>query len=185
MTVQERVFTAEDLLRLPRGGKRYALLAGQIIEMTPTGEMHGLITAEITYRLTAFVRQHDLGRVYGAETGFKLSENPDTVYGIDAAFIAKARVKPVREGYIEGAPDLAVEVVSPGNTSIEMHEKIHAYFVAGAQLVWVIYPKARTIYVYHTEDDIKVRHETDSLDGGAVLPGLSLSIADLFAVLKD
>src|SRR5262245_5863313 len=99
MSVLERIYTAEDLLALPREGKRYELHKGTLVEMAPTGEIHGVLTAELAFQLTAFVREHDLGRVYGAETGFKLSKNPDTVVGVDAAFVTKARLKPLKEDY--------------------------------------------------------------------------------------
>src|SRR3954452_16305472 len=102
MAVHERLYTAADLFALPREGKRYELVSGTLIEMAPTGEIHGVLTAELAFRLRAFVRQHDLGRVYGAKTGFKLAENPDTVVGADAAFVSKARLKPLKEDYFDG-----------------------------------------------------------------------------------
>ena len=185
MTVQERLYTSDDLLNLTHDGKLYALVEGQIIEMAPTGQIHGLLTSQITYLLVGFVQAQGLGRVYGAETGFKLTKNPDTVYGIDVAFVSKARSQSVKESFFEGSPDLAVEVVSPGNTHLEMHEKVRAYFQAGARLVWIVYPKSRTIYVYRTETTVEILKESDVLTGDKVLPGFSVSVESLFAVLKD
>src|SRR5258708_39982761 len=91
MAVQERLYTAAELLELPHDKQRYALVKGHLIEMSLTGKSQGLLTAHITSLLYAFVEQHGLGMVYGAGTGFKLASNPDTVYGIDAAFVSKAR----------------------------------------------------------------------------------------------
>jgi Uma2 family endonuclease len=184
MAVHERLYTAEDLFALPRDQKRYALVEGQLIEMSPTGETHGRLTAQLLILLGVYVNQHKLGRVYGAETGFKVAENPDTVYGIDLAFVANARIQR-RENYFVGAPDLAIEVYSPGNTKIEMHKKVQNLFDAGTRLMWVLYPKSRVVYVYSTPDAITVLHETDTLDGGDVVPGLSIKIADVFAVLDE
>ncbi len=182
VAINQKLYTAADLIRLPHDQKRYALVAGELLEMSPTGKSHGLLTSELSYRLIAFVRQHDLGQVYGAETGFKLTENPDTVYGIDAAFVSKARAQR-GEDYFMGAPDLAIEVVSPGNTQIEMHDKVSAYFRAGAWLVWIVYPKSRAIYVYQAANEVRILTSGETLDGGAVLPGFALQIGDLFAVL--
>jgi Uma2 family endonuclease len=183
MAVQERLYTAAELLALPREGKRYELLKGTLIEMAPTGEIHGVLTAELAFLLTAFVRQYDLGRVYGAETGFKLAENPDTVVGADAAFVSKARLKPLKEDYFDGAPDLAVEVMSPGNTKTEMHEKVKAYFEAGARLVWFVFPKARAVYAYTDATTVTILTENDTLTGGDVLPGFAVKVSEIFSVL--
>src|SRR4051794_20411758 len=112
MVAREQLHTAEELLALSNEGKRYELMEGQLIEMAPTGAQHGLLTAEFAYLLRDYTRQHDMGRVYGAETGFKISENPDTVLGVDAAFMSNERSKLDQQGFIDGAPDLVVEVVS-------------------------------------------------------------------------
>lgn len=146
--------------------------------------MHGRLTSRINALLDNFLSARKLGQVYGADTGFKLSENPDTVYGINAAFVASARAQ-YGDDFFTGALDLAVEVVSPGNTQMELHQKIEDYFGAGARLVWVVYPKVRVIYAYLSPDEIKVLHETDTLAGLDVLPGFSANIADIFAVLDE
>ena len=183
MVVQEQLYTADNLANMP-DDKRYALIEGWLIEMSPTGEMHGRLTNWLGYLITGFVVQHDLGQVYGAKTGFKLAENPDTVLGVDVAFVSKSRLRPVDEGYFVGAPDLVIEVISPGNTKTEIHEKVVAYFRAGARLVLAVYPKSRVIYVYRSVSDVRILSETDTLDGGDVLPGFSVPIAEIFKVLK-
>ncbi len=183
MAVQERLYTAAELLMLPHDSNRYELVQGHLIEMSPTGDVHGRLTMRLAVRLAVFAEQHALGQLYGAETGFKLSSNPDTVYGIDVALVSKARLKPATEGFFDGAPDLAVEVVSPGNTRSEMHEKVIAYFQAGARLVWIVYPKSRAIYVYLSPQSVTILGPGDVLSGGDVLPGFSLPIAEVFSVL--
>src|SRR5436853_6682328 len=129
MAVQERLYTAEDLLKLSNESTRYELMEGHLIEMSPTGKPHGLSTNWLAYLLTGFVTQHKLGVVYAAESGFRLSNDPDTVLGIDIAFVSKERAQP-GEGFFKGAPDLAVEVMSPSNTGPEIHAKIVHYFQA-------------------------------------------------------
>src|SRR5438552_6388050 len=108
MAVRERLYTAEELLALPDDGKLYELIEGQLIVMSPSSEPHGRLTSEFGGLLWSHVRAHDLGQTYGAETGFKLGKNPDTVFGADAAFVSTARLKHMKRGYFEGAPDLAV-----------------------------------------------------------------------------
>lgn len=184
MAVQERLYTAQDLLALPHDTKRYVLVEGRLIEMSPTGKMHGRLTSRLTSLLDTFVSAHHLGQVYGAETGFRVSENPDTVYGIDAAFVSKARAQ-YGDGYFNGAPDLAVEVVSPGNAQVELHQKIRDYFAAGASHVWVVYPRTRVIYQYLSTDQIRVLHEEDVLEVPDLLPGFSLRVGALFSVLDE
>jgi Uma2 family endonuclease len=182
MAVQERLYTAEELLALPRDNKRYELVEGKLIEMSPTGKPHGRLTVRIGGLLDAHAEKYDLGQAYGAETGFQVAENPDTVYGIDVAFVSKARAQK-GEGYFKGAPDLAVEVVSPGNSKEEIHKKIVNYFGTGCRLVWVFYSKSRAVYVYTSPNEIKVLNAEDVLDGGDVLPGFSVKLTDIFSAL--
>ncbi len=91
MVSREHLYTAEDLLALPHDRNRFALIEGRLLEMPLFSAVHGLLNAEIIYFVAGFVRLHDLGQVYGAETGFRVGKNPDTVYGIDVAFVSTAR----------------------------------------------------------------------------------------------
>ncbi|MEP7286950.1 MAG: Uma2 family endonuclease [Chloroflexota bacterium] len=184
MAVQDRLYTAQDLLDLPHDHNRYELFKGTLIEMSPTGAAHGRITAELTILIGIFVRQHNLGGIYGAETGFILSQNPDTVFAPDIAFTAKERLAKAPEGYATVAPDLAVEVASPSNTRIEMQEKVAAYFQAGVRLLWIVYPKSRTIYVYQGALEVTILGSQEAiLTGGHVLPGFSVKLGEIFTVL--
>src|SRR5437868_4223727 len=114
------VVTADDLLALPTGmGKRYELVAGELRTMSPSGWRHGQIIADLSVLLGVFIREKNLGRWFGAETGFLLRRDPDTVRAPDFAFIANEhlpKTKP-KEAFWPGAPDLAVEVLSPGDTA--------------------------------------------------------------------
>lgn len=176
--------TAEELLLMPRLGFRYELIEGELRQMSPAGHDHGRITMELAVPLGQYVKNAKLGKVYAAETGFKIKSNPDTVIAPDIAFIRQERVEAVgrAKGYWEGSPDLAVEVTSPNDTVSELEEKVQAWLGAGAKQVWVISPKLRTVTVYRSLSDISTLTEKDSLDGGEVIPGFSIPVADIFAI---
>lgn len=113
VTVQERLRTAQDLwTRSHQSGEsaRLELMRGKIVEMAPTGGLHGLVTMELSRLVANYVREHELGAVIAPETGFILATNPDTVRAPDVAFIAKERLpRPIPQRYFPLAPDLAVE----------------------------------------------------------------------------
>src|SRR5215213_1063335 len=179
-----KLVTADELLVMPDDGFHYELVKGELKRMSPTGEEHGSITMALASPLYQYVKLNRLGRVYAAETGFKLESNPDTVRAPDIAFVSSERIEAAGrvQGYRSGAPDLAVEVLSPGNTKREMAEKVEAYFAAGARLVWIVNPKSKTITVYRSLTDIVTLTEKDTLDGGEVVPGFQISVAEIFAV---
>lgn len=177
------VTTAEQLLALPTGmGKRYELVAGELRVMSPSGWRHGHVVGNLQTILGSFIRQHDLGIVFGAETGFRLSSNPDTVRAPDFAFIAKVNIpqQAPEEAFWPGAPDLVVEVLSPGDRTGEVDEKIEAWLAAGASAVWVVDPKLQTVTIYQSKTDVAVRTTGESLEGGSVVPGFSCPVAELF-----
>lgn len=176
MSTTTRTMTAEELLRLPRGKACYELVKGELITMSPAGQKHGRIIMNLGVPLTQHVKTNKLGYVYGAETGFKLAADPDTVRAPDIAFVSQEQVDKVGdpEGYWPGAPDLAVEVLSPGDRVSEVEQKVQEYPQAGTRLVWVVSPKMRTVTVYRSLTDIEVLTENDTLDGGDVVPGFSV-----------
>ncbi len=185
MVDHQRLYTADDLAALPADGSRYALVHGALITMPPTGDIHGEITLALSLLIGNFVRANRLGRIYAAETGFKLTSNPDTVLAADFAFITQARVVPREGGFLPIAPDLAVEVASPSNTRLELQEKIALYFRAGTRQVWIVYPRARSVYVYMAEDQVTIYSAKGVISGGDLLPNFSLPVAQIFAVLDE
>jgi len=190
MSTTTRLITADELLTMPTyvdgSDRRYELIRGELKVMSPTKPLHGVVCARLTIKLGAFVEEHDLGETFGAETGFVVERDPDTVLGTDVAFVSRGRLATVEnvEKFFPFAPDLAVEVLSPGNTVKEINEKIALYFAAGSRAVWVLNPKRRTAAVYSSPSEFHTLSEQDTLDGGDVVPGFRLELSKLFAAVK-
>ena len=174
--------TAEELFELPDNGGRCELVKGEIIRTTPTGAEHGVVTARIGHLIQEFALAHDLGLCCGAETGFILERDPDTVRAPDAAVVLASRVPAsgVPAGYWPFAPDLAVEVVSPSDRLADVHVKIADYLAAGTRLVWLVEPETRMVHVYRSPQQVEVLGTEDDLDGGDVLPGFRTPVQHLF-----
>lgn len=182
MITTQQQMTADDLLKMPDDGFRYELVKGELRKMAPAGYRHGRVAIKLSTRLDQYVMHHGLGVVCAAETGFKLATNPDVVRAPDLAFIRQERVAQVGdvEGYWPGAPDLAVEVVSPGDTYTDVQEKVFDWLEAGTRMVLVVMPRRRTVAVYRSLTDIVMLTENDSLDGGDVVPGWTMPVRDIF-----
>jgi Uma2 family endonuclease len=175
--------TADQLLALPSGmGKHYELVAGELRVMSPAGWRHGKVAARLAAKLGTYIVEHDLGEAFGSETGFRLARNPDTVRAPDFSFIAKTNLperEPV-EAYWPGAPDLAVEVLSPDDRPREVEEKTQAWLDAGCLLVWNVDPKLKTIRSYDANGDVKVFEIGDVFSAETILPGFFCSVEELF-----
>lgn len=183
MTTEVRVVTAEELLRMPDDGFRYELVRGELRKMSPAGHTHGRVAMRFGSRLDHYVDAHDLGVVYAAETGFLIDRDPDTVRAPDVAFVRRDRLELAdrSRGYFPEAPDLAVEVISPGDTYSEVEEKAMAWLAAGTRMVLVVDPRRRTVTRYRSFGDITILTEADIIDGEDVVPGWTIRVADLFA----
>ena len=182
LTAQPTLLIAEDLWKQSDDGYRYELVKGEIRRTPLTGFEHGIISAAIGSFLDKHVEMNRLGYVCSAGTGFKISQNPDTVRAPDAAFVRQESIdkQGIPKGYWEGAPDLAVEVISPSDTYTEVAEKVDEWLNAGCAMVWVINPRRETVEVYKSPEDITVLQSDDILDGGDVIEGFECSIKDLF-----
>lgn len=184
MLLQEQLITAQDFWEMLQGEeeKHIELLDGVINRMAPTGLIHGTITTELTLLIGNFVKKHKLGLVTAAETGFRLNEN--TVIAPDVAFIRADRIpNEIPDGFAPFAPDLAVEVMSPGNTMTEMSRKVDLLFGHGTKIVWIIHPKTKSVDVYQSiqgEVNVKFLKTKDTLTGGDVLPSFELKLSELF-----
>jgi Uma2 family endonuclease len=143
-----------------------------------------VLASTIDTALHDHVRKDALGTVAGGGTGFPIARDPDTVRAPDAGFIRAARVPPVLSPkFFPGAPDLAVEVLSPDDRAGEVLAKVQDWLAAGSAAVWVIDPKTRTVSAYRGRSSVAVLAGHDVLDGGDLLPGFSLPLAELFAEL--
>lgn len=179
--VAQQLMTAEELWLLPDNGMQRALVRGEVIETMPPGARHGGIAVKFGIRLGTWAESGPGGWV-GVEAGFILGHDPDTVRGSDVAYVRSQRIPAggVPEKYWDLAPDLAVEVVSPGDTADEVREKVREYLAAGTPLVWVAYPTTREV-VAHTPDGLARTYGGRSvLEAPEVLPGFQCVVAELF-----
>jgi len=183
MTEQSAQMTAAVLFSLPDDGKRRELVDGVVRVMEPTGFGHGIVSAHVAALLRAHVVAHHLGVALGAETGFVLRSDPDTVRAPDAAFVTKARVEAV--GYTDRfwpeAPALAVEVISPDDSRREVRDKALMWLAHGTLLVLVADPRKRTITAYRSPNAITVHTDGDVVDASDAVDGWFLPVADAFA----
>jgi Uma2 family endonuclease len=176
-----RLVTGEQLAQLGDIG-RTELVKGVIIHMSPTGYLHGRIEGNLGAILRAFVSQHKLGEVLVGEVGIYTARGPDTVRGADVAYISNERLARVQSSsYLDVAPELVVEVLSPDDRWGDLVDKLSEYFAVGVQVVWVADPKTQSVYVYHSLNKVQHFSVEDALPGGDVLPDLSVPVADLFA----
>ena len=173
--------TEEDVLTHFHGEKRLCELVDGVLVEKPVGYYESRLAVILIQCLENFLDVHDLGIVLGADATLRLT--PGLVRLPDVSFLSwnhfPNRELPA-EPILPLAPDLAVEVLSTGNTAAEMERKLHEYCAAGARLVWYVYPEQRTVHVYTSPQEVRILHENNSLDGGAVLPGFQLNIHDWF-----
>ncbi len=172
--------TAHELLRTHLPDKHVELVRGVLLVKEPPGFVHGEITARLTKVLMNHVDARDLGMVLAAETGFKLTSDPDTVRAPDIAFIRRERLPDPRPiGYAELAPDLVVEVLSPNDRPGEVLAKVADWLSAGTTLVWIVDPGHRIARVYRQDGSETLVGPTEALSGEDVVPGFSCPLASI------
>src|SRR5215217_1434548 len=179
--IRPQLLTAEDFWLLPESTTQRSLVRGEVVETMPPGGLHGAIALRLGARLEAWARSGSRGSV-GVESGFILRRNPDTVRGSDIFYVRADRIPStgVPEAFWEITPDLAVELVSPGESAEEVREKVRDYLTAGTPLVWLVYPRTREVVV-HTPDGLaRAYGGSDVLERFDALPGFSCAVAELF-----
>jgi Uma2 family endonuclease len=180
MTTTTKPTTAEELFAMGDIG-RCELIRGEIRHMSPAGFQHGTISQRLARSISSHVERNHLGEVTAAETGFTIARNPDTVRAPDVGFVSARRLptSPVT-GFFPGAPDLAVEVISPSDTASEVALKVEEWLAAGTTSVWVVDPKSRSIVVHRGGIEAFHYRMGDTLRSEPTLPGFELEVRSLF-----
>jgi Uma2 family endonuclease len=183
VSIQPGLLTAEEFAALPSEGLRLELIRGEMRAMPPAFADHGDTVGALHVILGSYIRAQRLGKIYGAETGFLLARNPDTVRAPDIAFIQASHLTPEASApnWNPVVPDLAVEVVSSRDREREIADKVAMWLDAGVRLVWVVYRVRRAIEVFEPGQPMSLLTEQDALDGLDVVPGFSVPVADIFA----
>ena len=172
--------TVDEFARLPDDDFKYELVSGVVHRMSPVGALHGRVVVRLAAALNAWAEKHQAGAVM-SETGFVLVTNPDTVRAPDISFVRRERVATggVPVGFWQGAPDLAVEVLSPDDRPRDIVVKVREYLTHGVSLVWVIDPDARTVTVHSSAQPLTLTSE-QRLEGDVFLPGFEVTVSRLF-----
>ncbi len=176
---KEKLITGDELLRMGDIGP-CELIDGRIIHMTPTGEEHGMIESNLVHDLRAFARQHKRGRVSSGEVGIYIRRKPDRIRAADVAFVSAGRLTGLSKGFLDVAPELVVEIMSPDDRWQAMREKLADYFSIGVERVWVVEPQSRKVLVYSSTTQVAELDEDDTLRGEGALEGFAMPVADLF-----
>ena len=177
----ERLITGEELSKMP-DSELCELIEGRIIPMSPTSHIHGRIEGRIYHLLASHVQANKLGQVMVGEVGIYIRRNPDTIRAADVLYISNARYAQARsQSYLDVAPELVVEILSPDDAWQAVMRKLADYFSVGVQVVWVADPETRSVYVYQSATSAQQFKEGDTLTAPDVLPGFAVPLADLFA----
>lgn len=180
MATASQLVTAEELLAMPHG-EPCELIAGEIVWGEPNGFEHGAIAVTVGCLLAAHVAERNLGTILLAGTGFLISRDPDTVRVPDVAFVRSDRKPKSPKRYFPGAPDLAVEVISPTDRLENVDDKTQAWLDAGTPLVWVVWPDTRSVTVHRAGQAPRILHEQDTITGEDVLPGFECRVVEFFS----
>ena len=181
--MSDESLTAEELMCLSSPGGRVELVKGELVEAPFAGGKEGAVTATVGSLLARHVKESRLGAVFAPGTGFVLERNPDTVRAPDVAFVSKYRFPPegIPTGYIEQAPDLAVEVISPAESPEEVGNRAEDWLTAGTSQVWVLGPSTQTVTVHRVSHDPRTLSGDDLLHGDPLVSGFVCTVRDLFA----
>lgn len=175
-----RPVTGAQLLRMPWLNP-CELVAGRIVRMTPTNPTHGRIEVNVAVALGSFVRTQNLGVVMAGEVGVFTMRDPDTVRAPDVLFLSHERdaLRTRRDGFLEVAPDLVVEILSPTDRPEAVRRKLDEYFAAGVRMAWVIDPAPRAVRVHRPGGGVRSVAAGGVIAGEDVLPGFELPVGDV------
>lgn len=182
LTRKTKIWTDEELVAIPNNGHKHELLDGELI-MSPVHENHGSICIHTAILIGSFVQQHNLGKVYDSSTGFRLSET--LLLSPDVSFVSKARLKKIflaPDKFLQGAPDLVVEVLSPGDRMTQVNRKLDHYFEHGTKLAWLINWRKAQMHIYTPDSIEALTQPNDILTGGKVLPGFKCKLSQMLGL---
>jgi Uma2 family endonuclease len=171
--------TYEDFLVLPNDGRRHEILDGEHYVNPSPNTKHQMSSMRLVLALGDFVYAHSLGQVFHAPYDVVLSEHD--ILEPDLIFVSAARRAIITDANIQGAPDLVVEILSPGNHSYDERVKYHAYERFGVGEYWIVDPEAKTVTIYRREGGKFVRTQTGDAITTPLLPGLALEVRAIFA----
>ena len=179
----QRIWTEGELQALPEDGYIHEIVNGELVMSPKNNFQHGDICIRLSFALESFNRAHKLGVVLDSSTGFWMKNR--NCRAPDISFIPKERLKRLgfrrhTRQFFPGAPDLAVEILSPNNTRAEMDERLADFFSSGTQLAWIIHPQEQFVEICHSPVQRKILGSGAVLDGEQLLPGFQYPIADLF-----
>ena len=184
MASPRRVYMPEDLID-PEDGRRFELVDDELVERNVSYQS-SRIASKVNSFLWSHVRLNGLGEMLESEIGFRLwPEQPARTRRPDVAFISQARVPEGDPGFLYIAPDLVVEVVSPGDTADDVIAKAYEWLTGGVRLVWVVYPVVREVHVYRSAGRPEIFRPDDTLTGEDVVPGFAITVSAFFKSSKD
>ena len=178
-TTQTQLMTAEELGNLDDDSHRHELIKGELLTMPLVKYEHMRVCANLTFLLMQHVKANRLG-VVCAEGGYKLESDPDTVLGPDVSFVAQDRIRLSPEGYHSGPPDLAIEVLSPGDRPGYVERKLAVWLETGTRSVWLVNPRRRTVEVISSLNNRRMLHEGNELVDDTV-PGFRVKVSEIFS----
>jgi Uma2 family endonuclease len=173
------VLTGEELLALGDVGP-CELIDGRIVRMTPTGAEHSRIEGALVRLIGNFADERRCGWVLAGEVGIYTRRNPDRIRGADLAFVARDQAATIPEGFLELAPELVVEIISPNDRWTDVRDKIDEYFAIGVERVWAVEPRSRQILVYTSPTQATPYRPGDRLRGTGSLEGLEIEVDRVF-----
>jgi len=184
--VEQQHYTVDDLVAMPDDGKRYELIEGEIVEMGTSSEKHSTLGAWLIFKIMSYAVSAQLGgRVKGADGTYKLNAANTRVPDVSYLTAASAAKLPPGTVYCPFAPDFAIEIKSPSNTEKSMRKLARLYIQTGSRLVWTINYEEQSVKVYRPGQPAVELDEEDVLDGGDVLPGFTLNVAEMFAQIEN
>ncbi len=179
MSTQKTLLTADQFFDFCcKNDGRYELVDGEVVKLSPARRRHGRTAINIGTAFNLYSRQRGIGYAE-VEVGYIVRQWPDTVRAPDVSFVLNDSDE-YDDGFVPGAPDIAVEVVSPSNTAAEIERKIGEYLAAGSQRVWVVYSANRRVIIHHPDGTTFTYTRDDVITDEELLPGFSLPLSEIF-----